>query len=183
MEILLVDGFEGSDPAVDTAVATLEANGHVVHVIDLAGEGFRAHMTTEERRLYHEEGQNLLDPQAAAAAELLHRVEAVLFCCPHVTFGLPARMKGFLDRVFIPGVAFTFDEAEKLVPKLRHIRRVGLITRSPHDATTIRRARDGARRYVLWTVRLNCAWTARRTHVRLTPTESADRVGRALRRW
>ena len=183
MEILLVDGFDGADESVTVARQTLTERGHVVHVLDLAADGFRTHMTTEERRRYHDEGENLLDPHAAAAAELLHRVEAVLFCCPHVTFGVPARMKGFLDRVFIPGVAFTFDDAEKLVPKLRHIRRVGLITRSPHDAATIRRARDGARRYVLWTVRLNCAWTARRTHVRLRPDEGADRVRRALRRW
>ena len=183
MEILLVDGFDGDDSSVTTAIEALEARGHTVHHIDLAAEGFRAHMTTDERRAYHDEGENLSDPQAAAAAELLHRVQGVLFCCPHVTFGLPARMKGFLDRVFIPGVAFTFDEDEKLVPKLRHIRRVGLVTRSPHDAPTIRRARDGARRYVLWTVRLNCAWTARRTHVRLTPDEPADRVGAALARW
>ena len=183
MDVLLVDGFEGDDPSVTEAISTLEAGGHTVHHLDLAADDFRAHMTTEERRAYHDEDENLIDPQAAAAAELLHRIDAVLFCCPHVTFGLPARMKGFLDRVFIPGVAFTFDDQEKLVPKLRHIRRVGLITRSPHDARTIRRARDGARRYVLWTVRLNCSWTARRTHVRLAPDESADRVRRALARW
>ncbi|MEM9465804.1 MAG: NAD(P)H-dependent oxidoreductase [Actinomycetota bacterium] len=183
MEILLVDGFETDDPAVEAARRCLEGNGHVVHHVDLAADGFRTHMTAEERRVYHDEGENLLDPQAAAAADLLHRVEAVLFIAPHVTFGLPARMKGFLDRVFIPGVAFTFDDEEKLVPKLRHIRRVGLITRSPHDAGTIRRARDGARRYVLWTVRLNCSWFARRTYVRLSPDEPADRVRAALARW
>ena len=183
MEILLVDGFEGDDPSVRIAIETLEGRGHTVHHLDLAATDFRAHMTIEVRRAYHDEGENLLDPNAAAAAELLHRVEALLFCGPHVTFGLPARMKGFLDRVFIPGVAFTFDDAEKLVPKLRHIRRVGLVMRSPHDARTIRRARDGARRYVLWTVRLNCAWTARRTHVRLGPDEPVDRVRRALARW
>ncbi|MEO0494004.1 MAG: NAD(P)H-dependent oxidoreductase [Actinomycetota bacterium] len=183
MNVLLVDGFEGDDSIVATARATLEGNGHGVHVIDLAADDFGVHMTTAERRAYHDEGENLLDPQAAAAAALLHEIDAVLFCCPHVTFGLPARMKAFLDRVFIPGVAFTFDEAEKLVPKLRHIRRVGLITRSPHDPSTIRRARDGARRYVLWTVRLNCAWTARRTHLRLGIDEPADRVRQALRRW
>ena len=183
MEILLVDGFDGDDPVIGEAMTTLEAAGHTVHHIDLVADGFRAHMTTEERRAYHDEGANLLDPAAAAAADLLHRVDGVLFCCPHVAFGLPAPMKGFLDRVFIPGVAFTFDEHEKLVPKLRHIRRVGLITRSPHDTRTIRRARDGARRYVLWTVRLNCSWLARRTHLRLAPQESSERVRTALRRW
>ncbi|MEM9200377.1 MAG: NAD(P)H-dependent oxidoreductase [Actinomycetota bacterium] len=183
MEILLVDGFEGDDAVVATARAVLEANGHTVHVIDLAADDFRIHMTMEERRLYHDEGENLLDPQAQAAADLLPDVQGVLFCCPHVTFGVPARVKGFLDRVFIPGVAFTFDDADKLDPKLRHIRRVGLITRSPHDARTVRRARDGARRYILWTVRLNCSWFARRTHVRLRPEESTERVSAALRRW
>ena len=183
MKVLLVDGFDGADPIVTTAIETLAAGGHHVDHLDLAATDFRIAMSTEERRRYHDEGENLLTAEQRDAAALLADCDALLFCMPQVTFTVPARVKGFLDRVFIPGVAFGFDDAGRVAPKLRQIRRLGLITRGPHDAASVRRARNGAGRTVLWTVRLNCSWTCRRTHLALPPGGGVDEVAERLGRW
>lgn len=183
MRILVIDAFEQDDAIVADACAALEAGGHELRVRHLAAEDFTIAMSTAERRAYHDEGSNLLAEETRTAADDLPWAEALLFLCPAVTHSVPARLKGFLDRVFIPGVAFTFDDDDKLVPKLRHIRRVGLVTRGPHDRAATRRARDGARRSILWTVRLNCAWTCRRTYVRLAPDDDTAAVTAALSRW
>ncbi|MEZ5247548.1 MAG: NAD(P)H-dependent oxidoreductase [Acidimicrobiales bacterium] len=183
MRVLLIDGFEGDDPIVAAAVDTLGDAGHQVRTLDLARIGFAVAMSTAERRAYDEEGANLLSPETRDAAELLRWAEALLFCCPTVAHSVPARVKGFLDRVLVPGVAFTFDEKGEFVPTLRHIQRLGLITRVPHGRLTTARSRDGARRSILWTVRLNCARTCRRTYVRLAPADDVGSIISSLRRW
>lgn len=183
MKILLVDGFAGDDPIVAEAIATLSAAGHHVDHLDLDAVDFTVAMSTEERRRYHDEGENLLASETRDAAALLAACDGLLFCMPQVTYTVPARVKGFLDRVFIPGVAFGFDNAGRVAPKLRQIRRLGLITRGPHGRGSVMRARNGAGRTVLWTVRLNCSWTCRRTHVALPPGESVGGVAARLGRW
>lgn len=182
MRVLLIDGFDGDDPVVATARAVLEALGHEVELIDLAAQDFTVAMSTAERRAYHDEGRNLLADDARAGAAALGRADALLVCCPVVAHSLPARTKAFLDRVCIPGVAFTLADGT-FRPRLRHIRQLGLVTRSPHRRRATARARDGAHRSVLWTIRLNCAWTCRRTRVRLGPVGGEAAVVRALRGW
>ncbi len=182
MRVLVIDGFEDGDPVVDAAIGTLRARGHEVDVLALARPPFPLAMSEAEHRAYPDEGENLLAPETREAAALVRSADALLFCCPTVAHSLPARVKGFLDRVFVTGVAFTFDD-DRFVPKLRHIRRIGLVTRHPHGRVGRARARDGARRTILRTIRLHCAWTCRRTHVVLRPDDDVDSVSDALRRW
>jgi NAD(P)H dehydrogenase (quinone) len=116
------------------AVAGLERGGHRVEVIDLYGEGFRTAMTAEERLAYHSP-QPLLDPQVIAHAELVRHAEALVFVYPTWWSGLPAILKGWLERVFGDGVAFTMHpETGKVVPALRHVRVIVGVTTygSPH---------------------------------------------------
>ena len=181
-DILLLNGFTEPDDIVTTATSTLEAGGHNVEVWNLAEMGFRPFMTTEERRAYHTD-DNLLDPQTQEAAKVMHRIDGFVVCSPHTAFAVSPLIKGFLDRVLIPGVAFTFDEAGKLVPRLRHITRVGLAVRTPHDDATIRKHRDAAHRFIMRTVRLNSAWNARNTHVRVRPGETTAGVAKAFASW
>ncbi len=181
-DILLLNGFTEPDDIVDTTASTLETNGHAVEVWNLHEMGFQRFMSTDERRAYHTD-HNLLDPQTQAAAKLMHRIDGFVVCSPHMAFAVSPLIKGFLDRVLIPGVAFTFNDEGKLVPRLRHITRVGLAVRTPHDNQKIRQARDGAHRFILRTVRLNAAWNARSTHVRVRPGESTAGVAKAFSSW
>ena len=77
-------------------------------------------------------------------------------------FGLPAVLKGFLDRVFVPGVAFTLDpRTEKVRPGLLHVRRLVGITTYGSARLKTRLFTDPGRRTLLRTVRLVCNRLAR----------------------
>jgi NAD(P)H dehydrogenase (quinone) len=107
--------------------ATLTEAGHEVVTTDLYRENFRPAMTQEERRSY------LAPPydnrETAAHAETLRSVEGIIFCFPHWWFSMPAMVKGYVDRVWGPGVAFEHDrEGGRIRPLLQHIRLFGVVT-------------------------------------------------------
>ena len=87
-----------------TVVNALRECGHHVDDCDLYAEGFNPVLGAEERRHYHDETRN----RAAVAGyvERLLEAEALVLCHPTWCFGLPAILKGFLDRVLMPGVSF-----------------------------------------------------------------------------
>ena len=103
-----------------TVLETLRAR-HEVRDLDLYAENFDPRLSRAERLHYHDTTRNI-EP-VAPYVELLRWAEAVVFCFPVWSFGLPAILKGFLDRVLIPGVAFDIDGA-RVTPKLTHIAHV-----------------------------------------------------------
>lgn len=103
-----------------TVLETLRAR-HDVRDLDLYAEDFDPRLSREERLHYHDMTRNI-DPVARYVA-MLRWAEAVVFCFPVWSFGLPAILKGFFDRVLIPGVAFDIDGA-RVTPKLTHIAHV-----------------------------------------------------------
>jgi putative NADPH-quinone reductase len=111
----------------DVVVKTLESAGHAVSQIDLYAEGFNPVMGPEERRGYHDEGPNLLPIESHA--ERLLWAETVIFVYPTWWYGLPAMLKGWLERVLVPGFAFRMpDEKHGSRPNLLQIRRVVALT-------------------------------------------------------
>jgi len=62
-------------------------------------------MTAEERLAYHDPAVNAT--AVAPYVARLRRAEALVWIFPVWTFGVPAIMKGFLDRVFLPGGGFS----------------------------------------------------------------------------
>src|SRR5262245_46772115 len=110
-----------------TIVQTLEQNGHRVIPTDLYREGFDPVMTIEERRSYM--GNDYDTSGVATYVEILKKVEGVILCFPHWWFSMPAKIKDWVDRVWGPGVAFTYDPNDgHLVPDLRNVRLVGVVT-------------------------------------------------------
>ena len=71
---------------------------------DLYAEGFNPVMSAEERRHYHDATRNRAP--VAGYVERLLAAEALILCHPTWCFGPPAILKGFLDRVLMPGVSF-----------------------------------------------------------------------------
>jgi putative NADPH-quinone reductase len=110
----------------DTAASALEAAGHVVEVQDLYAEGFAPVLTAEQRGGYYDEAANTAGIEADVAA--LRRAEALLLVYPTRWFGLPAMLKGWFDRVWVPGVAFRLDGTGGLQPLLTNLRRIGVVT-------------------------------------------------------
>jgi NAD(P)H dehydrogenase (quinone) len=110
-----------------TVVEALETARHAVEVVDLYAEGFDPVMSAEERHGYHTEGSNL-EP-VADHARRLQWAETVIFVYPTWWFGLPAMLKGWLERVLVPGFAFHMpNEQRGSRPMLQNIRRVVTLT-------------------------------------------------------
>ena len=106
-------------------VGTLAARGWEVDDCDLNREGFDPVLTEAERRGYHEVGPNV-GPVADYVARL-RAAEALVMVFPVWNFGYPAILKGFLDRVFLPGVSFRLEDGF-VRPNLTHIRRLAAVT-------------------------------------------------------
>jgi NAD(P)H dehydrogenase (quinone) len=108
-------------------VETLEQRGHEVVATDLYRERFDPAMSAEERRSYYEPRYD--DSGVAALTGLLRRVDGVIFCFPQWWFAMPALLKGYVDRVWVPGVAFAHDPAAgRIRPLLTHIKVFGVVT-------------------------------------------------------
>ncbi|MDJ0638126.1 MAG: NAD(P)H-dependent oxidoreductase [Paracoccaceae bacterium] len=106
-------------------VETLSQRGWEVDDCDLYAEGFQPILTTEERRGYHDEPENCGPVQPYV--DRLRATEALIFSFPVWNFGYPAILKGFLDRVFLPGVSFKLVDG-KVRPNLTHIRKLVAVT-------------------------------------------------------
>ena len=106
-------------------VDTLQGRGWEVDDCDLNREGFSPVLTEAERRGYHEVGQNV--GPVREYVERLRAAEALVMVFPVWNFGYPAILKGFLDRVFLPGVSFRLEDG-KVKPNLTHIKRLAAVT-------------------------------------------------------
>lgn len=110
----------------DTAASALRAADHTVEVRDLYAEGFVPAMSAAERGQYYGDAPDLHGIETYISA--LQAADALLLVYPTWWFGLPAMLKGWFDRVWIPGVAFHLREAGGLEPLLMNIRRIGVVT-------------------------------------------------------
>jgi putative NADPH-quinone reductase len=139
----------------------LRRAGHDVTVLRLYGDGFRAAMSDAERAAYHGD-QPILDPVVAEHAAAMRTADALVFVYPTWWMGLPAIMKGWLERVLVPGVAFRFDErTHKVMPTLGHVRHIVGITTYGSPRWHSRLVGDGGRRTLLRALRMVCGWRTR----------------------
>ncbi len=186
MRVLLLDGYDPSDPnhlVTDEAVDVLGTNRHVVDLV--AVHSFNPVMSSAERDAYHGE-QPVISDDVRDSAERLRAAEALLFCYPTVALNVPAAMKGWLERVMVPGVAFVLDEKHRVRPGMQNIRRIGAVTTSPHGRIARLRGRDAGKRTTARTLRLTANKRCRTTFVSVpTPADQdgIDRIRKALARW
>jgi putative NADPH-quinone reductase len=105
-------------------VERLTAAGHAVDDCDLYAEDFDPRLTRAERLGYHDErGEG---DAAAPYVARLKKAEALVLSFPVWNFGYPAILKGFFDRVFLPGVSFKLVGG-KVRPSLHNIRKVAAV--------------------------------------------------------
>ncbi|MBI1217328.1 MAG: flavodoxin family protein [Rhodobacteraceae bacterium] len=108
-----------------TVIDTLTRRGWEVDDCDLNAEGFSPVLTEAERRGYHEVGPNI-EP-VKSYVDRVRRAEALVLVFPVWNFGYPAILKGFFDRVFLPGVSFRLEDGF-VKPNLTHIRKLAAVT-------------------------------------------------------
>ena len=106
---------------------TLRKRGHEVDACDLYAENFPAIMSREDRLLYHTIPANRA--LAAPWIERLEAADALVLVFPTWVFAPPAILKGFCEKVFLPGVAFDLVDG-KVRGVMRHLRRVGGVSTS-----------------------------------------------------
>ena len=109
-----------------TVAETLTRGGHELRVIDLYAEGFQPVLSREGWRAYEDAARNADGIEDHVAA--LRWAEGLIFVYPTWWYGLPAMLKGWLDRVWTPGVAFTLPKDGPIAPSLTHIRKLGVVT-------------------------------------------------------
>ena len=109
----------------NVVVETLSAGGHEVDLCDLYKETFDPVMSAHERRVYKDTVNNV--EAVSDHVQRLRRAEGVVFVFPSWWYGMPAILKGYLDRVWLPGVAFEFGP-QAIRPLLTGIRLFGVIT-------------------------------------------------------
>ena len=106
-------------------VERLTVGGHEVDDCDLYAEDFDPRLTRAERLAYHD-ARGPDDAADPYVARLLH-AEALVLCFPVWNYGYPAILKGFFDRVFLPGVSFRLVDG-RVQPSLHNIRKVVAVT-------------------------------------------------------
>jgi len=99
--------------------------GHQVDELDLYAEKFDPVMSQGAYDCYLDTSANR--EEVAPYVERLLAAEALVLVYPVWHDGLPAILKGFIDRVFLPGVVFEIDEKGVFYPRLQNIRRLAAV--------------------------------------------------------
>lgn len=162
----------------DAAISGLRAAGHTVDLIDLAAEHFNPVMSTSEWNTYRQANGDVpvgLERDVA----LVKSAEIIVFVYPTWWGGLPAQLKGWLERVMLPGTAFVFNENNKVRPGLRNIRRIHIASTFGSPWLYVRLVNDNGRRILARAFRMN---TSLRTKVSTSSLYAMDTATDASRK-
>jgi putative NADPH-quinone reductase len=170
----------------------LASRGAEIRVHDLYAQGFDPVLSAAEWAGYLDEETNRA-PVAQQVADV-GWCDTLIFVYPTWWYGLPALLKGWLDRVLLPGVAFEMPraEGETIRPGLTHVTRLAVFTTCGASWLLTRWIGAPGRRTLLRGVRLLCARRCRTAFAALYLMDSAtasararhlDRVGRAMDRF
>ena len=147
------------------AKQTLSARGHEIRAFDLYRDGFDPVLSREEWLSYlSDTDKNIATLQDHV--EALQWAEALVLIYPTWMYGPPAMLKGWLERVWLPGVAFDVAPGKKkrAVGHLQNIRFFVGITTSGSPWWWLRLIRDPGRslfmrgQRVLFNVRCRMRW-------------------------
>lgn len=181
------DGF--THAVAGRACAGLLAAGHEVHLLDLYALGFRAAMSLQEHVAYNGD-HPAIDPLVVEHGELVRNAGALVFVYPTWWSSLPAILKGWLERVMVPGVAFVFNTEGKVRPGLTNVRRIVGISTYGSPRAYVKLVNDNGRRTITRALRLNTGVRTRSTWLGLyaidnstAPQRTAflDRVEKRMR--
>ena len=112
----------------DVVLEKLAGQRAEVRVHDLYAMGFSPVLTAPEWSGYLDCPGNLV-PVTGLVTDL-RWADTLIFVYPTWWYGLPAMLKGWLDRVLLPDVAFLMPDAthKNIRPGLQHIKRLGVFT-------------------------------------------------------
>src|SRR5690606_26202504 len=97
--------------------------------------------------------ESRLDEVTGTHAAAVGRAEALVFVYPTWWSGLPAVLKGWLERVLVPGVAFEVVPGHGIRPKLTHVRHLVGVSTYGLTRSKARLQGDAGRRTILRSLR------------------------------
>ncbi len=162
----------------DGVAQALQASGHAVEITDLYREGFEPAMTAHERQSYFRPPYDYA--AVAVHVERLRRAEGIVLCFPQWWYSMPAMLKGYIERVWGPGIAFEHLAHGGIRPRLTHIRVFGVVTTygSPWWVTRLW-AGDPARALLMRTIKPLCGRRVRSFYLAYYDMDRSTAVSRA----
>lgn len=112
----------------DTVLAGLAERGAEARLSDLYAQQFDPRLSESELAAYDDSPANQA-PVADHVADLLW-ADTLIFVYPTWWYGLPAMLKGWLDRVLLPEIAFHMPkgDGDDITPGLTHIKHLQVFT-------------------------------------------------------
>jgi putative NADPH-quinone reductase len=141
----------------------LRQRGHEIDDCDLNAEGFDPVMTRQDRIEYHDITANR--SRVGRYVERVLAAEALIFSFPVWNMGFPAILKGFVDKVFLPGVSFRLEPNGDYRPTLHNIKRLGAVCTYGGARLHTFLMGDPPRKFLTRSMRLICAPGARCDYV------------------
>ena len=144
----------------DVVTERLRAAGAEVRLHDLYAAGFDPVLSRPEHEGYEDVETNRT-PVDREVTDLLW-CDTLIFVYPTWWYGMPAMLKGWLDRVLLPGVAFHLPGPEgNITPALQHIDRFGVFTTCGANWWLTRFVGAPGRRTLLRGLRILCGLKCR----------------------
>jgi NAD(P)H dehydrogenase (quinone) len=138
----------------------LAAAGYEVIVHDLCAEGFRAELSPDEHLAY-ESDRPVLDPVVQAHIDDLMSAQTLVFVYPTWWSSMPAVLKGWFERVMVPGVGFVLDDRRRVRPGLGHVRQLVGISTYGSPWPYVKAINDNGRRTICRALRMSTGWRTR----------------------
>ena len=122
--------YEGSycNAILDSVTRGLQQANHETDIINLDKDGFNPVMTAQDLKAFRD--KQPADPMVIEYKHRLEQADHVVFIFPIWWELMPAMMKGFIDKVIFPGIAFDYADNSntRMKPLLTKIKGVTLIT-------------------------------------------------------
>lgn len=122
--------YQGSfcNAILETVTRGLQDAQHEVDVIHLDNDRFDPVMTSEDLNAFRD--RKPIDPKVIDYKTRLEKADHLIFIFPIWWELMPARTKGFIDKVIFPGVAYDYanDKNTRMQPLFKQLNGVTLIT-------------------------------------------------------
>jgi NAD(P)H dehydrogenase (quinone) len=163
--------------ARDRVLAGLAAGGHDVRLHDLYADDFEPALSAWERT------NHLAPPSSKPAirpyAENLQWCDALVLVYPTWWSGQPAMLKGWIDRVWVSGVAYELPAgSNRIRPRLRNVRRIVAVTSHGSSKLINSLQGEGGKRVVSRSLRVLCHPLARRRWLAIYGIDTATTAER-----
>jgi putative NADPH-quinone reductase len=162
----------------DASLAGLRGGGHEVRVIDLYADGFDPVLTAAEHAAHLADPET--KPGVGAHAKQLRWCESLVLIYPTWWAGQPAMLKGWIDRVWVQGVAWQLPAgARRVQPLLRNVRRITVVT--SHGSSKFVNALEGecGKRIATRSLRVVCSRLCRTRWIAFYGIDRASDVQRS----